>query len=234
MNDKIIGIIGGMGPEATAFYYMKLIRATAAQRDQEHFRVIIDGNSKIPDRTKAILYGGESPLAEIGKCIETLNRAKADLAFIPCFTSHYFMKQIREKADFFIIDALQELGESLRESGKEIRRIGILATSGTKKTGLYGKYLEEYELIYPQEYDQEHKVMAAIYSEDFGIKAGHREGRALELLTEAAEELAFRGAEILIAGCTEIGMVMDRLLLPLPILDPMDCAIEAIVSGKYR
>lgn len=230
MNEKTIGIIGGMGPEATAFYYMKLIKKTHVSKDQEHFRVIIDSNSKIPDRTRAILYGGDSPLREIGKCIETLNHAAVDVAFVTCITSHFFMDEMSNQANFLIIDALQAFQKHLVQKMPEVRKIGILATTGTIKTGLFKRYLKDFVLIYPDENTQEEKVMSAIYSESYGIKGGFSEGQCIKLLWDAGNELIQQGAQVLVAGCTEVGMVLKQLSFSVPIIDPMECAIEEIIE----
>lgn len=232
MNDKIVGIIGGMGPEATAFYYMKFVKKTKVHKDQDHFRVIIDGNSKIPDRTKAILNGDTSPLQEIRKCVETLNKTKVDIGFIPCITSHYFIDEIRKNTQFILVDALEELNRHIKKQYSDQTKIGILATTGTGKTGIFDKRLNHFHLIYPDEQQQENKVMKAIYSPKFGIKGGYTQGQCIDLLKEAGKDLILKGAEVLIAGCTEIGMVMDQLEFSVPLLDPMDCAIEKIINEK--
>lgn len=234
MNEKIIGIIGGMGPEATAFYYTKLIKKTKVSKDQDHYRVIIDSNAKIPDRTKAILYNEKSPVDEIQKCVDTLNHAKVDIAFITCITSHFFIDQIKEKSNFVIVDALREFEKHIDRHLPKVKNIGILATTGTIKTGLFNRYLTNFSLIYPDDKTQEEKVMAAIYSEDYGIKAGFPQGKSIDLLTEAGNSLIDRGADILVAGCTEIGLVLNSFDFPVHIIDPMNCAIESILSGDIR
>ena len=88
MGKKIIGIVGGMGPEATADLFMKIIKATPAEKDQDHLRVIIDNNTNIPDRTKAILGQGVSPVTEIKSTVSKLMHAGADILVMPCNTAH--------------------------------------------------------------------------------------------------------------------------------------------------
>ena len=109
MNDKIIGILGGMGPEATAHFYFKLIKATPSKTDQDHFRVIMDSNSKIPDRTSAKSGNGENPVPALIETAKTLECAKVDVACIPCITAHYFIDEIQESVNFPILNALKEL-----------------------------------------------------------------------------------------------------------------------------
>lgn len=87
---KVIGILGGMGPEATAELFLRIIKATPAQRDQDHLRVIVDNNPKIPDRTAAILGEGQSPLPEMVRTARNLERAGVDFIVMPCNTAHYY------------------------------------------------------------------------------------------------------------------------------------------------
>lgn len=229
MNDKVIGIIGGMGPEATANFYMKIIKATKAKKDQEHFHVIIDSNVKTPDRTAAILGTGESPvkvLVQTGKNLELLG---VDVACIPCITSHYFIKDIQKELSYPILNALVEVRKYIIENYPEVTKIGVLATSGTIKTGLFEKYLTDFNVIYPDETSQTEKVMKSIYGEK-GIKSGNMEGEPLKLLKEASNEMIDKGAELLISGCTEIGLVLKQSHVAKPLLDPMEVVANVVVK----
>lgn len=231
MNNNIIGIIGGMGPEATANLYMKIIKATHVERDQDHFRVIIDSNPKVPDRTSAILYGGESPvntLVGMGKNLEKLN---VDIALLPCITSHYFIKEVQNQLSIPIINALEELNNYIKSYYPNVTKIGVLATSGTIKSGLFEKFIKDIEIIIPSPPSQERKVMKAIYGEK-GIKAGNIEGQPLELLISASNELIQEGAELIIAGCTEVGLVLNSHHISKPLIDPMDGIVELVIREE--
>ena len=107
-NEKIIGILGGMGPEATIDLFQKIVKLTPAQQDQEHLRIIIDNNPKIPDRTKAILHGGENPLPELIKTAQNLERAGADFIIIACNTAHYYLPEIQKTVNITIFSIMQE------------------------------------------------------------------------------------------------------------------------------
>ncbi len=96
-QEKIIGILGGMGPAATLALYERIIALTPAQCDQDHLRVIIDSNPKIPDRTAAILGNGESPLPAMAESAKTLERAGADFIVIPCNTAHYWLDELQKE-----------------------------------------------------------------------------------------------------------------------------------------
>lgn len=228
MNDKIIGIIGGMGPEATANFYLKIIKATKAGKDQEHFRVIIDSNPKVPDRTEAILGRGESPVEGLVQAAKNLELLGVDTACIPCITSHYFIEEVQSRVNYPIINALEEVRKHMLSLYPEGTKTGILATDGTIKTGLFQKYLDHSQVIYPSPFSQTEKVMKAIYGEK-GIKRGNTRGEPLQLLVEAAGELMEKGADVLIMGCTEIGLVLRPRHIPKPLIDPMEVMARAVV-----
>lgn len=228
MNDRVIGIIGGMGPEATADLYMKIIKATKVEKDQDHFRVVIDGNPKIPDRTEAILGDGESPLEEIIKTGKSLEKLGVDLCCIPCITTHYFIEEIQKELPFKIVNALEELDIYLKENYPDVTSIGVLATTGTMKTRIFNKYLSDFNIIYPTEETQKEKVMESIYG-DKGIKRGYLVGKPLNYLQEASKELIDKGAEVIIGGCTEITLSLKPEHIDKPLIDPMEIVAKRVV-----
>lgn len=231
MNDKIIGIIGGMGPEATASFYMKIIKGTKVKKDQEHFRVIIDSNPKIPDRTEAILWGGESPLKAIVETAKNLEKLNVDVGCIPCMTSHYFIEDIQKAVSYPILNAFIEVRNYILNFYPKVTNIGVLATSGTIKMGLFEKYLQGINILYPSSTSQTKKVMEAIYGCD-GIKSGNLEGKPVRLLKEAGSELIENGAELLILGCTEIELALKQHHLPKPLIDPMEVMTNVLVNNS--
>ena len=232
MNDKIIGIIGGMGPEATADLYLKIIKNTKAKKDQDHFRVIIDSNVKIPDRTQAILHNGEDPTPVLIETAKNLEKLSVDVACIPCITAHYFYNAVQESVDYKIINIIEELVKYIKKNYPTIKKVGVLSTTGTIKTKLFNQYLEDYIIIYPTEKIQEKNVMEAIYGED-GIKSGGKPGFAKKLLEEAGEKIIERGAEVIIAGCTEIGLVLSKDSFNVETLDLLEIASSALIDDGF-
>ncbi|MFH5837120.1 aspartate/glutamate racemase family protein [Proteiniclasticum sp. C24MP] len=230
MKEKTLGIIGGMGPEATAQLYMKIIKATKVKKDQEHFRIVIDSNPKIPDRTKAILGLGESPVPYIIETANNIEKMGADIACIPCITSHYFYDEIIQGTDLRIIHALEELNLYIHKEFPGTTKIGVLATTGTKNTRIFDRYLKDVSIIYPDDHVQEECVMEAIYGEGTGIKSGVTDGKPVELLKKAGEHVIENGAEVVILGCTEIGLVLSRGSLSRPSIDPMDVMAEVMIA----
>lgn len=232
MNDKIIGIIGGMGPEATADLYLKIIKNTKAKKDQDHFRVIIDSNVKIPDRTQAILHNGEDPTPALIETAKNLEKLSVDVACIPCITAHYFYDVVQASVNYKIVNIIDEVVEYIKENYPNIEKVGVLSTTGTIKTKLFNQYLKDYLIVYPTEEIQVNNVMEAIYGED-GIKSGGNPEFAKKLLIEAGEKIIQRGAEVIIAGCTEIGLVLSEDSFDVETLDLLEIASSALIDDSF-
>ncbi len=228
MNDLKLGIIGGMGPEASAYYYTQLIHRTKVSKDQDHFFTIVDSNAKIPDRTQAIVYGKESPLPLLIEAIERMNHAQIDQGFITCLTSHYFFDTLKENADFKLYNAIEETYLYLKK--QNIKKVGLLATTGTINLKLFQKYFKDIELLLPNVNDQAFLVMDAIYNPSHGIKAGYTKGLCVDQLIEVGEKLIDLGAEAIIGGCTEISMVLEEDTFNVKMVDPMLVVIDHILK----
>ena len=138
---KIIGVIGGMGPAATADLLNKITDVTDAKNDQEHVRVIIDSNINIPDRTEAILHGGADPLPELKASAELLEKAGADMIIIACNTAHYYLPELQESTPLPIISMPAETARLLKEKG--VKKAAVLATDGTVKSSIDKFYAPE-------------------------------------------------------------------------------------------
>lgn len=224
-----IGILGGMGPEATSYLYDKIIKSTPAKKDQDHVPIVIFNNPQIPDRTEAILHNGETPVNEIVKTAHKLEEAGADFIVMPCNTSHYFIKEISSSVRIPIVDMIFETFKFIREKYPDVKKIGLLATNGTVQSRIYHKIFEksEIEVLDLAEFEQEVFVMDSIYG-DKGIKAGRKKDASSRLLT-AVNSLKNNGAELIIMGCTEIPLVLKQKLTDAVLIDPMKIIAEKSV-----
>lgn len=137
MDKKTVGILGGMGPLATVELFRLIVSNTESPNDQGHIRIIIDNNPQIPDRTNAILNGGESPVNALVKSASMLKNDGADFLIIPCNTSHYYIDEISRNAGIEIVNMIETTAIYLKEHN--IKTIGLLATSGSVKTLVYEK-----------------------------------------------------------------------------------------------
>ncbi len=224
---KTIGILGGMGPLATAALRTKITTATRADSDREHIRVYIDSNTAIPDRTEAILLGGEDPVPEMTSALRNLERCGADCVIMACNTAHYFLPRLREKSQIPILDMLAITARSCakRYPGK---KAAILGTTGTLQTGIYERALEKegVPFLLPDE-AQQAWLMHLIYDV---VKATRPMQPEEEHWARLLEELRAQGADYFILACTELPIVANTLPDEGPFVDPTEELARAAVS----
>lgn len=213
---KTIGIIGGMGPAATIDLYKKMVDQTPAEKDQDHIHVIIDSYPQIEDRTGYILHGGKNPAPRLVESAMRLEAAGADALIMPCNTAHYFAKDIESAVNIPLIHIVRCSAEAIKNNYPETKKIGLIATTGTIKAGVYGNILKEYgfETINLPE-AVENNIMDCIYK---GVKAGKTEEYS-KLFQQCVDEITDLGADLLIEGCTEIPLLMPYVKTKLPAID---------------
>jgi len=224
MEKKIIGILGGMGPLATADLFQKIILHTRAETDQQHLHVLIDSNTNIPDRTAALLHGGADPTPELVKSARRLADAGADVLIMPCNTAHNFYDAVQGAVDIPVLHMIALTRDALLARG--VRRAALLATDGTVQTGIYQRVLagSGIDLLVP-EGDEQAAVMDIIYR---GVKAGDM-AHSTEGFRRCIESLLALGAETLILGCTELPLAFSLYRLDYPVTDPtLELALGAI------
>jgi len=227
MPEKIMGILGGMGPEATIDLFYKIIKFTPAEKDQDHLRIIIDNNPKIPDRTAAILGKGEDPLPALQESARKLEKAGADFIIIPCNTAHYFLPLIRESVKIPILNMIEETAKETQKKFSLIQKVGLLASIGIYKTEIYHQHFKKFniEVISPEEKDKE-EVMKAIYA----VKAGDLSEGIKRNIIKIAQKLIDKGAEVIIAGCTEIPLILKEGDVSVPLIDPTQVLAKVAVQ----
>lgn len=212
---KTIGILGGMGPLATAELMKSITLMTEAGSDNEHIHVIVDSNTAIPDRTAAILGGGEDPRPELIKSARRLERAGADVLIMPCNTAHYFLADIRGHVAIPFISMIEE---TVSEAGRlGLHTVGLLSTAGTAQSGVYDAAFRAAGIVAQKPDEKEQAcVTDIIYG---GVKAGN-----FTMDTAAIRRLITRmqkdGAEALVLGCTELPIAFERFGLPGRTLGP--------------
>ncbi len=227
MQRPIVGILGGMGPAATADLYMKIIAATPATRDQDHLHVVIWADPTVPDRSYALTQGGEDPTPWLLRGAAQLVAMGASFIAVPCNTAHAFFPAIERAITAPLIHMMDETATAVEIAYPSIERVGLLATTGTIASGLYQEWFATHhiEVVVPNDDLQERVVMSAIHR----VKAGKTGRETTDLLVEAAVYLVDRGAEALIAGCTELPLVFRDGDASVPVIDPTAVLAAAIV-----
>lgn len=224
-----LGVIGGLGPMATAYYMELMIRMTDAKRDQDHPEVIIMNIPSIPDRTAFILGKSQDdpcgPMVELGRQLKALG---CSVVATPCVTAHYFHETLQEQIGLPVIHVIRRTAELLRQAG--IRRVGLMATDGTVSSGIFQRQVEEQgmELVLPSEEGQR-GVMTLIYDQ---VKAGIQPD--MELFATIRDDLRCSGAEVIVLGCTELSLLKKEQDLGNGILDALEVlAKESVLAcGK--
>jgi len=234
---KTIGILGGMGPEATAHFLGLIVKNTLAAKDQDHVPVIVSNIPQIPDRTEAILRGGPSPLPLLVRGVKILAEAGVDFAVIPCVSAHFFHSDLAARSPIPVVNLLEETVREVRKKHPRMKKIGLIATTGTVRSGIvHGVFGPAgIEVLTPDARGQR-RVMTAIYGKN-GIKAGVTAGPARKVIREVAAALVGRGVQGVLAGCTEVPLVLGEEDLAVPLIDPMRIGALACIrkaGGRAR
>lgn len=231
---RTLGIIGGMGPEATQQMYRGIIEATDARSDQEHIDIIIFSHASMPDRTAALKSGNtESLVGLLKRDAKLLESCGAEVLAIPCNTSHAFIGDIRESVGIEVLDMVAETAAYISRERPQMKKVGILATDGTLAQGLYRRALEA-RGIEPYEPDAavQGLVMKIIYDQ---IKAGGR--GSIEDFSLIDTHLKKNGCDGAILACTELSVFRANHELNSYYVDAMQVLIERCVTlcgGKLK
>ena len=222
----ILGILGGMGPLATCIFFEKIIKLTKAEKDQDHIHVIMDSNTKIPDRTDYILGKGPDPRPELIRSAVKLESMGADYIAIPCNTAHYFYDDIVKHTKAKVLNMIEETAAYLKENYKDHKDFLLLATKGTYEAEIYKNVFKKYQLniIVPEEKDK-NIVMDWIY----GVKSS-----VFDVTDEDFEKLIDKynnGKNIpAILGCTELSTLAEMLDISRSYVDPLHLLAQKCIK----
>ena len=227
-QEGILGVLGGMGPQATNTFYQRIIDRTQAETDQEHLRVLIWSDAKIPDRTAGILGTpdqAEAVYAALLAGAKLLEGAGCTVLAIPCNTSHYFADRLQGDLSIPLIHMPRETVAVLAAQGR--KKVGILGTDGTIQAGVYQKECDArgVRLLSPPAEIQK-LVMSIIYDE---IKRGETGSR--EKFAAIDRWLRQAGCDGAILGCTELSVYRTYHGLPDYYLDAMEVLAEKCITA---
>ena len=226
---KTLGVIGGLGPMATAYLMELVTKMTKAGCDQEHLPMIVYSCPQIPDRTAYILKRNpNSPIPEMVRLAQQLQQQEVSAIAIPCITAHYFWQEVSEQVETPVLNALVGTAEHLRENG--VRKVGIMATDGTIATGLLQRTLENagMEVLLPDAANQQ-GVMDLIYRD---IKANRPPD--MDLFRSISSSLHNSGAEVIILGCTELSLIKKAYDIGPGFIDALEvlARLAVLACGK--
>ena len=224
---RSLGVLGGMGPLATAYFFESVVRATPATSDQAHIPTLVWSDGRVPDRTLAIQGRGPSPVPMMASGLRVLASAGADVIAIPCNTAHAFLPELVRATDREIVDMIHETVAAALAANPSLTTLGVLCTTGTRSALLYEKAAAQLGVTVAH---VSRGQQSALVDEAIRIvKRGGRSELAERLIAEAAISLADQGAQAVVAACTELPLVSAAAGRVLPIVDSVDALARAAV-----
>lgn len=218
-QNKIPGVLGGMGPEATIDFMSRLLRMNPAAADQDHLRLLIDHNPQVPDRHAAITGKDPSIGPLLASMAAGLERAGADFLVMTCNGAHAFQADIEQAVSIPFLSMIDMVLEELIDNHPAVENVGVMAADGCLDAQLYQRALEakgRRSTLWDRKERQQ--FMQAMYR----IKSGVLDQAVRDSLLELGERLHRRGAEVLIAGCTEIPLLIGPDDFDIPLLSSTD------------
>ena len=223
---RVVGILGGMGPEATVLLMQKVIAAVPAQDDSDHVPLIVDQNSQVPSRIRRLIEGtGEDPAPVLAAMARRLEGAGAAALAMPCYTAHHYADAIRGAAEVPLLDMVAlSVGRAKALAG-EGASVGILASPAVRRVGLFDGPMEAAGLMPLYALDED-ATLGAIRS----IKANGPTDAARAALKAVSEDLLSRGARVQMVACTEFSLIADAVADGVTAFDTLDALVAEILA----
>jgi aspartate racemase len=221
---KAVGVIGGMGPEATVDFLRRVVAATPAKEDADHIRVLVDNNPKIPSRIAALIDGtGEDPLPVLIAMARGLEKQGADFLAIPCNTAHYYLPKIAQAVSIPLLDMVALAIAELAKFSPKPRRIGMLASPAVQKVGLYAVRLKEagFEAVFPDANGEARMLEIIRAVKASAVASPHRR--------DYAHIAGSLDADAYLIACTELSVIGPPQGIAKPYIDALDVLVGATI-----
>jgi aspartate racemase len=219
---RIVGIIGGMGPEATVDLMRRVMSKTPAHGDQDHIHLIVESNPKIPSRIAHLIEGtGDDPTPELIRIAGNLQRAGAHALAIPCNTAHAYAHSIRRAVSIPLLDMVSLTVDQIALS-RRAARVGMLASTAVHTTELYAKAFAAHgiDTVLPARQEEVMALINAVKRGDTGAQTQAALGRvALETKNQS---------DVLLIACSELSVIAAGITVPF--VDSLDVLAQAIVT----
>jgi len=224
-KQKIIGILGGMGPYATIHFFQRILEHTPIKKDKDHFRVLIDNQVKIPSRTRAVLYNEESPVPYMIESINNLEKIGADLVLVPCNSAHFFFEEVSKHINIPWVDMLECVANELTMKGFSSPL--VLGGYVTTNMRTYSKYLPNSVYLTKQQ----NRIIEEIIEE---IKSNNKASEKSKSNFESLIEEQSSKIDSIIFACTELPIAfgLDQIF-DIPIFDSADIYAEESKNYGY-
>jgi len=227
LQKRTVGVLGGMGPEATVDFMTKVIAMTPARVDRDHVRMLVDNNPAVPDRQAAIRGDDAGVRRTLVAMAQQLQSAGADFLVMPCNTAHAFVSDAVQSVRIPFLDIVRETVREIEVEYPDTRCVGVLATDACLVAGIYQTALQSIRctVVSPEVSDQQEcmRLIGQVKSGDTGELVKQR-------MTELAERLIAAGAEVVVAGCTEIPLVLGNKAIEVPVISSTDVLAKRTVA----
>jgi aspartate racemase len=226
-KDRIVGVMGGMGPEATVDFMAKVVALTASGRDQDHVHMIVDQDPTVPNRRDAIAGGGEAVTSHLAGMAQRLEEAGADFLVMVCNTAHVMLDGVHKVRGIPFISIIDESIAEIDRRCASASVVGIMATDGCLDTGIYQRAVEASgrTVVIPDAAGKA-RLMSLIDA----IKAGDKGCEIAAGMESVALSLVDRGAEVIIGGCTEIPIVFEGNDFVVPVISSTNVLAERTIA----
>ena len=224
MTRRVVGVLGGMGPEATILLQQRVLQTVQARDDADHLPLLIDMNPQVPSRIAHLIEGhGQDPGPTLATMARGLEQAGATALAMPCNTAHHYAPSITGATSIQFLDMVELSVAKARMMLPEGSKVGILASPAVKLAGVFDAPLRAANLspLWPGDTD---RMLLAIRQ----IKAHGPTAEARAILSDAAAELTHAGAHLLFVACSEFSLMAPDLVTGLPVIDTVDVLARAI------
>lgn len=223
---KTLGILGGMGPQATVDLFQKIIDMTEAAKDADHMRIYIDNHPQIPERMAAILENVGNPLSALQESLSKLAACGADIIAMPCITAHYFLPGMVKSTDLQILDMIELTVKACQKQNRG-KRAGLLSSLATAQTGLLREPLEMAGIKTVSPTAEQQKTLARLI---VNVKA-KKTAEAVDDFLEITTDMQKRGADYFVLACTELPILAKACNFSHSYIDPTTELARAAVEA---
>jgi len=227
LDHPVIGVLGGMGPEATVELMRRVIAATPAEDDADHIHMLVDNNTKVPSRIAALFENnGVSPGPELARMAQQLATMGATALAMPCNTAHVYLPEIRAAAgNVPVLDMVTLTASQIGHTLLDKRRVGVLASAAVKQIGLYDGALAKVaiEAVYASNQTRIMEIIRRVKRGDSGTAVRRQ-------FADICEQLLANECDLVLIACTEFSVIADALPSEIPSLDALDVLVENIVD----
>ena len=225
MTDLRVGVIGGMGPDATVDFMARVLKLTPASGDCDHIRMLVDQNPRIPSRQRAILGSGESPGPKLAAIASRLEACGSDFLVMPCNTAHVFLDDIRAATTIPFVSIIDVT--LARVAGDGVTNVGLLASAACLEAKVYQDAIEATGKSAITQTPEELAELSVLINQ---IKTGDHGDAVRHGMQALAQALVKRGADAVILGCTEIPIVLRDDDVDVPLYSSSEILAAATVA----